>query len=378
MFRYLLATVTLGRSSFPYSTSSASMISSSTVAYLTNSCGLTPEKATSLSKLIEVRGAENAGSMFELLRSYGFTHNQLGELVSRYPCYLLADAETNLKPKMQYMVSMGISRDDLPQVLSNKWILSRNLKKHIVPTFEFLKENIPSYGDLVVAIRRSAQLLRSKAREYMMLNMATLRAHGVPEKMIVKLMTKWSTSLMLKRDTFEEEVKRLLEYGFQPTSLNFVLGLSALATQSKMNWKKKRELFRLFGWSDEEFVSAFKVQPMMMVTSEAKLRQMMEFFVGRLGLEPSQVAKCPNLFLVSLKKRVIPRCSVLQVLLSNGLIRRSDVRIITALNSNSAHFTVKYLAPFQGVVPDLLEAYKGNVEFKGFSDELLEPWNNHR
>lgn len=109
---------------------------------------------------------------------------------------------------------------------------------------------------------------------------------------------------------------------------------------------------------------------MMMLCSEAKLRELTGFFVDTLGLEPSQIAKCPNLFLVSMKKRVIPRCSVLQVLLSNGLVEKSDVRLVTALNMSSVNFMTKYLSPFQEAVPDVLEAYKGKVEFRGFTDKL--------
>lgn len=371
MLRHVFMGLGRNRSNCTYTTSSLSTIPSLSVAYLTNSCLLPPEKAASISKLIAIQGRGKADSVFELLRSYGFSHTQLGELISRHPSYLLADAETNLRPKMQYLVSLGILRADLPQILfSNKAILSRSLKNQIAPTFDFLKESLTSYEDLVRALRQSGRILGSNVRKYMVPNTITLRDHRVPEQLIGKLMAVKPVTLMLKSDLFQEAVKQVEDLGFRPSRVTFILGVNALALQSKKNWENKREVLMRFGWSEDEFLSAFRTQPMMMLCSEAKLRELMEFFVDTLGLEPSQIAKCPNLFLVSLKKRVIPRCSVLQVLLSNGLIKKCDVTLVTALNMSSMNFFRKYLAPFQESVPDVVEAYKGKVEFRGFTDSL--------
>ncbi|PKI39835.1 uncharacterized protein LOC116196902 [Punica granatum] len=336
------------------------------------------------------------------------------KLIIRHPCYASADLETDLRPKIQYLLSIGIERADLPEILpTNKAILSKDAN-HIVPTFDFVKQSLTSHKDLVDAIRFSGWLLGRNVSNYMVLNMIMMRAHGVPERLIRRLMSLRPSTLMVKPDRFEEAVKQSLtshkdlvdairflgwllgrnvskymvpnmimlrahrvpdrlfrrlmslrpsslmvkpdwlvkqeeELGFKPWRVTFLLSVNAIAMTRKKTWDSKRELCLRLGWSKDEFFLAFRLQPMMMLCSEAKITKMMEFFGSMLGLEPSMTTKCPNLFLTSLRERIIARCFVLQVLMSNGLIEKPSRTVITAPNASKMNFIERYYAPFQVV-----------------------------
>ncbi|KAF8376981.1 hypothetical protein HHK36_030353 [Tetracentron sinense] len=169
-------------------------------------------------------------------------------------------------------------------------------------------------------------------------------------------------SLTQKINLFEEIVSVIKEMGFDPTSRSFVLAIGCLSVLSKLNWEKKKEAFKSFGWSEDDIHSAFKVQPMFMLTSEKKIRLLMDFFVNKLGLNSSDVMRCPNLFLLSLEKRIIPGCSVLQVLMSKGLIEK-DLDVVWVLNANKKKFKKNFLIKYQEIAPEVLKAYDGEMEF---------------
>lgn len=100
--------------------------------------------------------------------------------------------------------------------------------------------------------------------------------------------------------------------------------------------------------------------------SEQKIRDVMDFLTNMVDLKPSDVARCPNLFLTSVERRMIPRCAVLQVLMSKNLVMK-DLNLIWLLNSRKQDFEKRFVAPFVEDAPDVIKAYQGKIEFRGFS-----------
>ena len=100
----------------------------------------------------------------------------------------------------------------------------------------------------------------------------------------------------------------------------------------------------------------------------------MDFFVNKLGLKPSDVAKCPNLFLTSFVNRIIPRCSVVQVLISKGLKVKKNFDVVWILNLDKKTFETKFLIPFKDDAPEVIKAYQEGMGLQGFNDglQLLE------
>ncbi|RWR78846.1 Mitochodrial transcription termination factor-related [Cinnamomum micranthum f. kanehirae] len=124
------------------------------------------------------------------------------------------------------------------------------------------------------------------------------------------------------------------EMDFNPLSVNFTFAIQVMSGMKKSNWERKMKVFERLGWSEEDFLSAFKVQPKCMLVSEEKI------------VKPSILAKCPNLLLYSLEKRTIPRCLLLRILIKKGLIKE-EPGLFWMLNICEKQFLEKTLIKYQ-------------------------------
>ncbi|KAG6683915.1 hypothetical protein I3842_12G036500 [Carya illinoinensis] len=155
-----------------------------------------------------------------------------------------------------------------------------------------------------------------------------------------------------------------MNLGFDPNCLKFLLAIMSMSLNGKTTWEKKVEAFRSFGLSEDEIYAEFKRQPLCMRCSEKKIKKMMDFFVNKLKMKPSLISNCPNLLLHSLEKRIIPRCSVMQVLMLKGLIKE-DIGIVYMVTMAEKKFMVKFVSKYQNEVPDVVRAHQGKIEFQG-------------
>jgi mTERF domain-containing protein len=131
----------------------------------------------------------------------------------------------------------------------------------------------------------------------------------------------------VRTNRFSEIVSEVMKLGFDPNNLLFVSAIRVMAVMSKTLWEQKMEAYKSFGLSKDEIYSAFKRLPLFMIVSEMKIKKLMAFFVNKLKMKPLLISKNPNLLLPSLEKRIIPRCSVLQPLMSKGLIK-ADTNLV--------------------------------------------------
>ncbi|XP_010250785.2 PREDICTED: transcription termination factor MTERF5, chloroplastic-like [Nelumbo nucifera] len=323
------------------------------------------ESATSTANKLRIKNKEKADSVIELLGTHGFTQADIAYLISRNPKLLLSNADRTLKPKLEFLEAFGISRSDLPRIVSlDTCLLQGSLENQIIPALSFLKGLIRNHEDLIYSLKQSTRLVKCNLQNVTQPNINTLRAHGVPESNIARLIVMQPNSVSLKAEDFKEAVERVKEMGFDPTSRSFVLAVRSVTGMSKLNWERKVNTLKRSGWFEDDVLMAFRVQPIFMLSSEKKMGILMEFFVSKLGLKPSDIAKCPNLFLVSLEKRIIPRCSVLQVLMSKGLIEK-DVNVVWVLNSKKLIFENKFFIPYQDKAPEIKKAYQGEIPFLG-------------
>lgn len=331
-----------------------------TVSYLVKSCGLSLERALSASKKVNIADAKRPDSVLELFATYGFAKSQVARLISNCPRLILAKSDLTLRPKIKYFHSLGIVGPDLHKFISlNYRVLLSSLNKRIIPNCDFLKGILQTNENLVRSLKRSPCVAGSNIEKTVMPNITTLRAVGVPVSHIVKLLILQPQALMLRDDLFEEIVLEILKMGFRPTSRSFDLAVRSLS-RSKVNWNNKSEVLKSFGWSQDEILAAFRVQPMIMVCSEKKIGKVMDFLVNKAGLKPSDVARCPNLLLTSLERRIIPRCSLLQILAAKGVFKK-DLDIVWELNSTKERFEKRFVTQYEYLVPEVIKAYQSEV-----------------
>ncbi|KAJ4838477.1 hypothetical protein Tsubulata_021072 [Turnera subulata] len=313
----------------------------------------------------------DAKAKAEFFRENGFSDKHIAIMIMKRPSLYTYNAHKIFKPKLEFLKSLGLSGFEIGRIMtSDPYILERSLEKSIIPRIELLRKILGSGENLVKAIKTSFSIL-DHTLVHIEPNMSLLKNHDVPESLILKLFFIQPKVLLQRTNRLNEIVADLKSLGFSPTKCNvlFLLALRTMTVRRKALWQEKLEVYRSFGMSKDEVYSAFKRQPQCMDASVKKIRKLMGFFTNELNLKPSAIANCPSIMILSLEKRIVPRCSVLQILMCKGLVKR-DTNLIYKFRMSHSSFKERFVSKYQDVVPEVLEAYKGKIEFRGFPKDL--------
>ncbi|KAF5736962.1 hypothetical protein HS088_TW14G01117 [Tripterygium wilfordii] len=342
--------------------SSTANDNSLTVSYLINSCGLSPEAALTVSKNVRFKTLEKPESVLAFLHNHGFSKTQISEVVKKYPEVLGSDPEKTLLPKFEFFKSKGVLRPELVKVLcSHPSILHRSLENQLIPSFEILNDVFKSDEKTFLTIKRYSRLLLHDLKTCVSPNIHTLRDNGVPEPNIAAILCHSARMFFTYPDKFRESVEEVKEKGFNPSMFTFVTAVRALRAMSKLTWKKKIDVYKRWGWSEEVILMAFRRFPIVMTLSEDKIMGMMDYYVNVLGLESSFISERPELLGYSLKKRVVPRGSVARVLMSKGLVKASSLTRLFL--SREKLFLERFVYRYQEEAPQLLKLYTETLDF---------------
>ncbi|WJX90617.1 hypothetical protein P8452_72493 [Trifolium repens] len=275
-------------------TTSDSDQQSFTVSYLTNTCGLSPQKALKASKQFRFNTPNKPDSVITFFKTHGFSNDQIQSIVHRVPILLTFDPIKTILPNFQFLSSKGASPSDIVDTVTrNPHFLGSSLQKQIIPTFELVLEEIK-------------------------------------------------------------------ELGFDPSSYKFCMALLAKRAITKSQWDAKVDALKSWGCSEDEIFNAFKKQPGFMLRSADKLNAVMRFWIKQLGWDPLLLLSAPALFGFSIEKRLIPRASVVQYLLSKGLMK-TDASLITPFNLTDELFRQRYVNRFEEEAYKLLKLYQGEA-----------------
>ena len=341
---------------------SASNQHSFTVSYLVKSCGLSPETAISASEKIHFENPKNPDSVLTLLRKSGCTNTHITKIVTKLPSLLLVDPEKTLLPKLEFFRSMGLSSADLASILSSEpSILNKSLEKVLIPKHNFLKSVHVNNEGAMKILKRSSWSSSGNLEETIAANIAVLREIGVPISHISFLVVRYHT-ICQRSDKFSENVKKVVEMGFNPLKFTFLDALQAFCQTTESTRQQKKEIYRRWGWSEDEILLAFRTRPECMRLSEKHVMKVLDFLVNKMGWQPAAVSRDPVAICLNFEKRVVPRCSVVKVLLLKGLVKKV-MRSSTFLKLTERDFLDKYVIKHQDNVPQLLDLYQGKVSF---------------
>ncbi|XWS31678.1 hypothetical protein CRYUN_Cryun23aG0096600 [Craigia yunnanensis] len=337
-----------------------------TVTYLINSCGLSSESAISAFEKVQFQSPDRPDLILALLRNYGFSRTQISNLIRKRPVLLLSNPENIFLPKLEFFRSIGLSSCDLARTLSSDpTLLIRNLENQLIPSYEFLKSVLLSNEKIVSALKRTTWIFLEDPSKNLMPNIAYLRELGVPQNCVSLLLTHFPEAVMQKHEDFCGIVREVKEMGFEPRKSTFVLAVHALSGKGNNSiWEKCFEVYKRWGWSKDDILTAFRKHPHSMMLSEKKIMKSMDYFVNKMGWPSRVIAQCPVILFFSLEKRIIPRCSVFQILLSKGLIKK-DFSLATVLLPVEKRFLERFVIKYQEEAPELLSVYQGKVKFEG-------------
>ncbi|XP_057485877.1 uncharacterized protein LOC130772156 [Actinidia eriantha] len=257
-----------------------------TVSYLINSCGFSLEKALSVSKHVKFEASDKPDSVLALFESHGFTQTQILTIIRNYPPVLLSDPKKTLLPKLEFLKSKGISSTDVTNIVATSpSILRRSLEKNIIPSFNFFNNLLQSEKKTLAAIKSYYGFHLSDRQTRVIPNVEILREAGVPNVNIMYLLTTQPRLFMASNDSFGKIVKEVEKMGFNPLKVKFVLAVQALIQMTKSTWEKKVDVYKKWGWTEEDILVAFKKNPWCMAASEDKINGVMNFLVNNMGLE---------------------------------------------------------------------------------------------
>ncbi|KAI9075898.1 hypothetical protein K1719_042178 [Acacia pycnantha] len=296
-----------------------------TVSYLIDTCGLSPEEAASASKYVRFESREKSDLVINFLKNLGFSKSQIIRFTREVPQLLRCDPEKTLLPKIEFFISRGVSSSDIPKLLcSCPNIMRRSLDKQLIPSFDFFRDLFQSDDKFLKSLTYfPGIILHTSTRIFP--NIVLLREAGVPESNVIRLLLVYPRTLTINTSRFKMIVKELQEMDFDPLRSLFVMAVYALSSLSKSTWSKKANVYKKWGWSDEDIISAFRASPFCMKVSEDKIEAIMEILVDKLGCPPSTIPKYAVVLTLSIIKRIIPRASVFQVLLTKGLVKKESL-----------------------------------------------------
>ncbi|XP_072977984.1 uncharacterized protein [Typha angustifolia] len=342
-----------------------------TISYLTNSCFLSPQSALLASQKVQLKTSKKPDSVLQLLRSYGFTDAHISRIIEKEPRLLTCDARKNLKPKMEFFHEFGFSGTNLVKLLTlAPLLLRRSLKDHLIPGLDYLQSVFQSKESVVAVFSQAPHALHSNLKKTILPCLQALREHKLPEPRISRLLALQPGVLLQGPDRVNEIVEEVKATGIQMSDGMFIYAFGTISGLKKSTWERKMAVYRSFGWSDEEVLSAFRKTPMCMRISEGKIGEVLDFFINKLKIRPSYVIRFPQLLLPSLKKTTIPRCTVLSILNREGKVGE-DLSIAAALTLPARTFLQRYVTRFQDDLPDVLKAYNSEIELEGFGKDPL-------
>ncbi|PPD91749.1 hypothetical protein GOBAR_DD11321 [Gossypium barbadense] len=294
------------------------------ISYLINTIGLSPQSAFSVSKKLHFETSQQPDTVISFFNNHGFSRTQIRDIVQKWPASLLCNPEKTLLPKLQFFTPKGFQEftrcgDDQVFLAYKNYsdVLSRNFQSIVAP------------------------------------NIAILKEYGVPESNIMVELVVHPRAYAVSPDKFSRTVEQVKKMGFNPSKRRFLTALQAFLQTSKSTWERKFDLLNQWGWSNEVVLSAFEKYPRFMMFSE-KITTIMNFFVHTMGWKSLDMANRPVILSYSLERRIIPRCLVLQALLSKGLIKKFSVCLV--LEYTEKAFLQRFVTPYED--PYILKLYE--------------------
>jgi mTERF domain-containing protein len=212
------------------------------MSYLINSCGLSTKSAILASQSLRVlfQGPKRPDSVLNFLKENGFGNAQISQIVRSYTPVLLSHTEKTLLPKIELLLSIGVSSSDvLTLVSSNPFLLKINLKKRLIPCYDFLKSVLLVDEKVLKTFKRSPRACLGNETDTMALNISLLRQLGAPPSTISFLVTNYPSTAFIKHTRFVEAVHQVMEMGFDPMKTVFVEAIQVLLKMNKPKLESK-------------------------------------------------------------------------------------------------------------------------------------------
>ncbi|EFH52896.1 hypothetical protein ARALYDRAFT_907730 [Arabidopsis lyrata subsp. lyrata] len=368
--------------------------------------GLTLKQTERLTRLVYSK----QDAILILLRRHGFTDSQFGDMVESYPPLFDLDARKSIAPKLKFLRSRGATSLELseilpkiPKILGMEGTKTAGLYYHV---FKYMTTADKS-GNL-------APLKGGGMQGNVMRNVWALRELGVPQNLLLSLLTSDNKLVFGKRRRFEETVNKVVGKGLDPTKPKFVEALKVIYKMSdkteeeeeKINIYKRlgfavgdvwslfkkfprilalpeknilnsSETFLSLGFSRDEFKMMIKRHPPCIAYSAESVKKKADFLMKEM-----KWSLCPKMLSYSMEERILPRCNVIKALMSKGLIGSEFPSAATVLICTNQSFLKKFVRKHEDkeLVAELMALFTARGDLASCvksmvaeEEEILEP-----
>ena len=349
-----------------FSSLSSSAITTNTnsalVDCLTNTYKLTKTQALSISnRFSSVKSPDKPQSVHKLFLDYGFSETHIRSAILVSPQILFADVNKTLRPKLELFGKLGIDGYDLGKFISkNPTVLSRSLEKKLVPCIEIVQKILgdDKNKNHMIRVFSFGWVLWEPKR--LLANCAFLEGCGIVGPQLALILKRQPHIFLMEESKLRELVSRVSDMGFSLGSNMFPHAVYVVSGLSKVAIKKKLDLVRSFGYSEAECMEMFRRAPLLFRTSVEKLKFGIDFFLNTMEYKKPVLIHSPWVLMTSMKKRVIPRYKVLQVLKLKRLFKRGP-SFYTMLQCTEADFLQNFILRFTDDAEELLIAYTSHM-----------------
>ncbi|THU60493.1 hypothetical protein C4D60_Mb07t13340 [Musa balbisiana] len=324
--------------------------------YLVSTCGFDPDQAAKASKLLgRLESRHQPDSVLGFFKSYGFDNTQVKKVISVNPRWLLLDVEKTLAPKFRALQNLGFSCSDITHLIrSNNHVISYK-SQNILSKIQLWQGLLGSNDSLVKLCKNNRWFLGYSIEKRIQPNIEILRDCGITDQQLSMILRYRPFLITGNAETLKALISRADGLGLARTSGMFLPTLSMLQTVSEKNFKACLEFFKGFGWSEDDFLAAFRKAPTLVGLSLKSLQRKMEFLVSEAGCAPSYLALRPDIFLMSLEKRLMPRHRIVTGLKSRGVCI-SNLSMYTYMKYSEKKFLQKFVNCYKEY-PEFIELY---------------------
>lgn len=327
------------------------------VDYLINSIGLSKDEALSATKNVKLyRSTRNDPDLVvNFFNELGMNRTQIRSLISANPTLLTFSVHKTLQPKVLALHEIGILGSDLIKVLLGfKSLFGRGIIRRPI---EYLRNLLGSNENVAVVIRKFSSVLDISASRVIETNVQVLLSEGFSMEYVSRMLLDNPRCFMQKPGGLAEALHIVEnEFRISRDSKMFYHGVITAASLGKEIIDMKIGVLRSFGFSDVAIYGMIRRFPVLIRSSEEKLRKIWNFFTNETAFSPDYLASHPVIFSLSLEKRVMPRFVVLKILNEMNLNKRT-VSLYGALCMSESNFVQKILLPYKDDIPAVISSY---------------------
>ncbi|KAI8536102.1 hypothetical protein RHMOL_Rhmol10G0230100 [Rhododendron molle] len=353
---------------------------------------------------------EKPHSVVQFLKQLDFSDVHIRSSIQRNPEILFSDVYKTLKPKVQFFEDLGFTGPDLGNFIStHPRALLYSLERTLIPCVDIIKKALvkdKKNQDLIQVLQRSHW---GSSASRLKCNIAFLESCELVGSQLSMLLKKQPRLFFISETALRDLLSRVLDMGFSVDSGMFVHAVSTVGGMSAETFSRKFELYRSFGFSEEECMDMFRRALVLLAVSEGKLklawfdnckqlgcvvlnlagmRQLrsfgfsseectdmfrrvtglladlafsdgklklgINFLLKDVKLERNALVSYPICLMFSMETRVIPRHRVLRVITPKGLLQK-EPSLSYVLTMSEVEFLGKFMPRFLDDAKELLE-----------------------